>query len=63
MENVTVENSIWLDNPDVLFKSNNFVDIIPLANMSYEEKKMPLSILYIFISVTYTFYRKFKLYI
>ena len=32
MENVTVDsNSIWLDNPDVLFKSNNFVDIIPLS--------------------------------
>ena len=51
MENVTVENSIWLDNPDVLFKSNNFVDIIPLANMSYEEKINAITRFCIYLSV------------
>ena len=54
MENQNQNNKLWFNNVNVLFKRNNFFDIIPLEDMNLNEKINAISRFCIYLSIILT---------
>ena len=45
------QNNIWFEDANILFTKHNFFDIIPLVNMSFNEKINAISRFAIYLSI------------